>query len=239
MKHIPRFYITAHLEQGLSFCLSNDRINHVFRVLRMKEKEHLQVFNSIDGEWDCEILNEKTGLVQCLKQLKETDITTDGPIIACAIINSNAMSWMLEKITELGAQEIIPLITQYTAHHKNYREDRAKKIIIQACEQCRRISVPKLHSPIKLEKFLREYNYPQELLFGDERLPEGNFYDFIGKNSIFLVGPEGGFSEKEYNLLDKYDFVRKVKISKNILRSETAATAFAAGWNCKFSQKIY
>ena len=234
MKHIPRFYITAHLEQGLSFCLSNDHVNHVFRVLRMKEKEHLQVFNSTDGEWDCEILNEKTGLVQCLKQIKKSETETFGPIIACAIINQNAMSWMLEKITELGAQEIIPLITQYTTHHKNYREDRAQKIIVQACEQCRRIFVPKLHSPIKLEKFLKEYDYPQSLLFGDERLPEGNFYDFIEKNSIFLVGPEGGFSNEEYNLLDGYDFVKKVKISKNILRSETAATAFAAGWNCKF-----
>ena len=234
MKHIPRFYITAHLDQEFSFYLSNDHMNHAFHVLRMKEKEHLQVFNSVDGEWDCEILNEKTGLVQCLRQLRKADITTDGPIIACAIINQNSMSWMLEKITELGASEIIPLITQYTTHHKNYREDRAKKIIIQACEQCRRISVPKLHSPIKLKKFLREYDYPQAILLGDERLPEGNFYDFIEKNSIFLIGPEGGFSEEEYNLLDDCVFVKRVKISKNILRSETAAISFASGWNCKF-----
>ena len=235
MKHIPRFYITAHLEQGLNFCLSSDRMIHVFRVLRMKEKEHLFAFNPVDGEWDCEILDEKTGLVQCINQVKKADAEIVGPIIACAIINSNAMSWMLEKVTELGVSEIIPLVTQYTTHHKNYREDRAEKIIVQACEQCRRISIPKLHSPIKLEKFLREYKYPQALLFGDERLPQGNFYDFIEKNSIFLVGPEGGFSDEEYNLLDGYDFVRKVKISKNILRTETAATAFAAGWNCKFS----
>ncbi len=234
MKHIPRFYITAHLKQGLSFCLSSDRINHIFRVLRMKEREHLLIFNPIDGEWDCEILDEKTGLTQCLKQVKKADTATDGPIIACAIINQNAMSWMLEKVTELGALEIIPLITQYTTHHKNFREDRAKKIIIQACEQCRRISIPKLHTPVKFEKFLREYNRPQVLLFGDERLPEGNFYDFIEKNSVFLIGPEGGFSNEEYNLLDRCDFVKKVKISKNILRTETAATAFAAGWNCKF-----
>ncbi|GHU16405.1 hypothetical protein FACS189472_01360 [Alphaproteobacteria bacterium] len=55
--------------------------------------------------------------------------------------------------------------------------------------------------------------------------------DIIDRNVAFLIGPEGGFSPDEMAMMDQYDFVKKVTMSKNILRSETAAITAVALWN--------
>ena len=233
MKHIPRFFISSELKEGNFLTLSNEQYHHAFSVLRMKEGEIVYIFNSECGEWECKISDVRKGRLECLRQLKKSS-KEEGPVLACAIINPSNMSWMLEKVTELGISEIIPIVTQYTTQHQKFNKAKAEKVIIQACEQCKRITIPKLQQPIKLEEFLKEYNFEGSLLVGDEKFPENFLYNFIEKKSVFLIGPEGGFSESEHELFGKYPFVKKVKISNNILRTETAAVACIATWGCKF-----
>ena len=232
MKHIPRFFTDTKLFAGFIADLSQEQRHHVFCVLRMEENEILNLFNPIDGEWECRIIDKKKGKVECEKQIRKCSENEDGAIVACAVIQPNNMSWMLEKITELGVSEIIPIITQYT-NFRNFNEKKAQKIIIQACEQSKRLTVPKLHSVIKLDNFLNKYDYNYPLIVGDEKLPKNTVYECIGKKNVFLIGPEGGFSEEEHNLFDKYSFIKKVKISNNILRTETAAIAFVSISGCK------
>ena len=233
MKHISRFFISSELKERSLLTLSNEQCHHAFDVLRMKEDEIVYAFNSEYGEWECKIFDVRKGKIECIRRIRESK-KEDGPVLACAIISPNNMSWMLEKVTELGVSEIIPIVTQYTTQHQKFNEAKAEKVIIQACEQCKRLTIPKLHCPIKLVEFLKEYNFEGPLLVGDEKFPKNFLYDFVERKSVFLIGPEGGFSESEHELFGKYPFVKKIKISNNILRTETAAITCIATWGCKF-----
>ncbi len=77
---------------------------------------------------------------------------------------------------------------------------------------------------------MRNYKYTERILVGDERLGSTGLQDVISENDIFLIGPEGGFSETEFNLFEQYDFVHLFSFGKNILRSETSAVAFVSVW---------
>ena len=127
MKHIPRFFTDTKLFAGFIADLSQEQRHHVFCVLRMEENEILNLFNPIDGEWECRIIDKKKGKVECEKQIRKCSENEDGAIVACAVIQPNNMSWMLEKITELGVSEIIPIITQYT----NFRNFNENDIVVQ------------------------------------------------------------------------------------------------------------
>jgi 16S rRNA (uracil1498-N3)-methyltransferase len=144
---------------------------------------------------------------------------------------------MVEKVTELGASEIIPIISQHS-QYQNINFKKLEQKIVQTCEQCQRIDIPSLQKAIKIEDFLQKYCRDYKIFVGDERPSETNLDDIIEKKSIFLVGPEGGFSTTEYNFLDRYEKLQKFHLGPNILRSETAAIAFVSVWICKFSRNL-
>jgi 16S rRNA (uracil1498-N3)-methyltransferase len=146
------------------------------------------------------------------------------------------MSILLEKITELGVFAIVPIITKYTQYNSlNIR--KAMQILVGACEQCGRIKIPQLHEVVTIEKFLQTYEAEygkSPLIFGDESLTcSVKMCDPLDqRNSVFLIGPEGGFSFQERQMILNHDFASSVKIGSNILRSETAAMAFMSAWLC-------
>ena len=140
------------------------------------------------------------------------------------------MSILLEKITEIGVTEIIPIISQYTQQRK-FNKEKAEQILIGASEQSGRLDVPKLHEVQVLEDFLNKYSYECKLIVADEdiKADKNNILSIQHSHKYaFLVGPEGGFSAVERELFKKYDFVESISLGKNILRSETAAIVLAS-----------
>ncbi|MDR3155575.1 MAG: 16S rRNA (uracil(1498)-N(3))-methyltransferase [Holosporaceae bacterium] len=237
MKHIPRFYIdSAILQPGAMVSIGLQRMHHATRVLRLSVGDSVRLFHENYGEWNCSISNVKTCSVTCLQQIKFTENEVRSAIIACAIIHPTRMCMLLEKVTELGASAIIPLISQYTQYHTlNIR--KAVQIICSACEQCGRIKIPQLHEIVTLEEFLQTYDTKYgkyQLIFGDESLTcSVKMCDLLKqKKNVFLIGPEGGFSSLERRMILSYNFASGAKIGSNILRSETAAMAFMSAWLC-------
>lgn len=234
MKHVPRFYVTSDLRSGEEITLDVEQMHHAHVVLRADIGDAVRVFNGRDGEWNCRISNLKKNTVVCSNQEREQR-TEQGTSVVCPLINPNKFSVLIEKITELGVTNIFPIITQYT-QYKDLNKRKAEQIIIHACEQSGRLTLPQLHDVAKLSDFLQNYKGQGRILVGDERLGSTALRDMIDKNDIFLIGPEGGFSDSEFELFEQSDFIHLFSFGKNILRSETSAVAFVSVWDNNFLQ---
>ncbi|MDR1236562.1 MAG: 16S rRNA (uracil(1498)-N(3))-methyltransferase [Holosporaceae bacterium] len=232
MKHIPRFYKDADLGENRQVLLSPDQTHHAANVLRLAKGNPVRVFNSRCGEWNCEIFDPKKGCVEIMSLFRKNE-AEEGPIIACSLINPKRFDFFLEKATELGISEIIPIVSAYT-QYREFNVQKAEQKIILACEQCGRLSVPGLNNIMKISDFLEKYSHDYQILVGDNKYYNISLFDIITNKSVFLVGPEGGFSGEEYNLFDTYKNVSKFRLGNNILKTETAAVAFASLWKSCF-----
>lgn len=230
MKHIPRFFV-EHISDSEVF-LSAEQMHHAVSVLRLREDDNVCVFNSTSGEWLCTIKSIKKNSVIPIKQKRKFE-EERGPSIACSLINPNRFSILLEKITELGVTEIFPIVTEFT-QYRSINEVKLQRTVVQACEQSERMSIPKIHKLISLEKFLNSFPLDRKLLIGIERENTTRIIDCLSPRCTFLIGPEGGFSDKEKSLFFDYDFVNQFHFGQNILRSETAAIAFIAAWVSRY-----
>ncbi|MBO4405105.1 MAG: 16S rRNA (uracil(1498)-N(3))-methyltransferase [Alphaproteobacteria bacterium] len=232
MKHIPRFFVENEIVCGVEKSISPEQMFHASKVLRLRENNCIRIFNNISGEWECSIKSSKKNLVTPLKLIK---VPRDefGPSIACALINPNRFSIMVEKVTELGVQNIYPLITDYT-QYKTFSKQKVKQAVVQACEQSGRLTVPKIHEAVKLKDFLSNLSENQKILVGVEKENTTRMMYCLEKDIIFAVGPEGGFSNQEIELFNSTPSVNSFYFGRNILRSETAAVAFISLWVAKY-----
>lgn len=220
------------MADGIEVSLSPDQMSHATMALRLTNSGIVRVFNAEYGEWECKITDTVKRSVRCVSQIHPARIEK-GASVACALINPKRFDFFLEKATELGIGEIIPIISQRTQPQRiNWVKSRQK--IIHACEQCRRFSVPVLREVIQMKDFLRKYASDYKILVGDERLSVQTLANILEEKCVFLVGPEGGFSDDEHNLFNVHPNVHKFTFGKNILRTETAAVVFTAIWGSKF-----
>lgn len=232
MKHIPRFYVPNEIFNRTDSQISSQQMFHASKVLRLKEGDRVRIFNNISGEWECEIKNIKKNIVIPLKLIREPQ-EEPGPSIACALINPTKFSIMIEKITELGIQNIYPIITDYT-QYKNFNRQKIEQIIVQACEQSKRLTIPVIRDVNNLENFLGKFPKNQRLLVGIEKKDATSNIQSLERNDMFLVGPEGGFSDREIDMFNDEVSVSTFYFGRNILRSETAAIAFTSFWIAKY-----
>ena len=125
---------------------------------------------------------------------------------------------LLNMATQMGVAEFLPVITARTnANHINW--ERMQKIVIEASEQSNRNSVPKILNPIKFSELdLSDVVFADERAAYGKELPSG-----AGNVTSILIGPEGGFSEDEFNALDAAG-ARGISLGKTILRAELAAS---------------
>ncbi|UWV83096.1 RsmE family RNA methyltransferase [Mycoplasmopsis cynos] len=123
-------------------------------------------------------------------------------MVGVSLIKYERFEWALQKLVELGASKIIPMITNYT-NGELYKFDkfqkkleRFKTIIQNAAEQSFRNKIPELWSLTKFEDILKLNNY--QIFIAREKENCNNLIpNDITVNTLFLVGPEGGFSEDE------------------------------------------
>ncbi|MDP7600222.1 MAG: RsmE family RNA methyltransferase, partial [Rhodospirillales bacterium] len=134
---------------------------------------------------------------------------------------------------------LVPVITDHT-NVERVKTDRLRANAIEAAEQCRRLTVPEITEPMPLQKLLDNWDVTRRLLVMDETTVEDGDASVsmatLGKSKdgqacdAILIGPEGGFSASELDLLGNLPFVTKVSLGGRILRAETAALAALALW---------
>ena len=148
-----------------------------------------------------------------------------------APIKSYRMNITIQKATELGISRFIPILTEYTNQSKiNFQNFELN--MIEASEQSERLSIPTLDKTIKLDDLVNNFPSDRGLVFcdeGNENLP--TIYNaLINKTKKYkrwsvIIGPEGGFSEKERTTISSLSSCISVSLGKRILRSDTATTA--------------
>jgi 16S rRNA (uracil1498-N3)-methyltransferase len=147
-----------------------------------------------------------------------------------SIFKFDRMEWAIEKCTELGVTRIVPVIARRTDSHlvtaSAKRVERWRRIALQAAEQSRRASPPEIADPVKLREVL---TLPAELkIVLSEAEEQSQLRDIQPRGEVLLaVGPEGGWTEDELELLQKNGWL-SASLGPTILRAETAAIAATA-----------
>ena len=216
-----RLFFSSTLSKNMIDKLDKSQSHYLTKVMRLKKNDTFSLFNKT-GEWEAKILSITKDFVEfkSIKQLRQKENVQE-LWLAFSPIKSNYQNFMIQKATELGVSKFLPIIFDRTIVRK-INKDRLEKIVIEACEQSNRISVPSIEQAQNLKSFLNFSS--MNLIFTDlnsdnKKIEKKNFLD---KPICIIIGPEGDFSEHERQEILSFKGVQALKINDNILRSETA-----------------
>ncbi len=228
---IPIFYNAAINSKQKTVLLDENTSRHIVQVLRMKTGSGLHLTDGGGNLFSCQIsmIHKKHCEVEVV-EIKLVNKKTQKVSIAISLLkNTNRFEWFLEKATEIGVSEIIPLICDRTEVQK-FRYERMKTICISAMLQSQQYYLPVLREPTKFNSLIVEkFDNCQKLIaYCSETEKQRLSQQQISKssNQIILIGPEGDFSKNEIELAIQNKFI-PVSLGENRLRTETAAVVAA------------
>ncbi len=225
---LPRLFTEQTLSEHKDIIFSSSQLHYLKNVLRQNEGNFLRVFNGRDGEFLATItaLNKKDGRAKLAKCIKPQPAIGPARALYFAPIKKNRMDFLIEKAVELGVTSLHPVLTARTETRK-INEERLQAQIIEAAEQCERLTIPALAPLTKLENVIGK----KTPLYACIERAEGMSLRSLGpaKDAAFLIGPEGGFTPDEIEMLNKAPQVTALSLGENILRAETAAIKCLAG----------
>nr|MDQ6904359.1 16S rRNA (uracil(1498)-N(3))-methyltransferase [Bacteroidota bacterium] len=152
------YFFEESLPVSESFHMSEESSRHIVQVLRMKEREQLAITNGNGKVLTATLITpDKRGAEVKIISSKLLPATNTKISIAISLVkNANRLEWFLEKTTEIGVNEIIPLISART-EKQHFRLDRMKKIIVSAMLQSQQAWLPVLNEPIKYADFVNSF----------------------------------------------------------------------------------
>jgi 16S rRNA (uracil1498-N3)-methyltransferase len=233
MKIKARLYCpNVSLTDDINFSPDDKQAHYLLHVMRIKIDDYCGVFNGIDGEYACQIiaLTKKNMILKPIKHTRPHLLPTKMCLIF-AIIKKTPLEFLVQKATELGVGILQPIITERTVI-REVNQERLQSIAIEAAEQCCLTAIPQILPVKHLSEVLLEY---QNIVFCDERGQGESIKKLIpsqfnqdNKIDAILIGPEGGFSDKEADFLYTQKNLIPVSLGERIMRSETAALASLA-----------
>lgn len=247
MKNIPRLYVLDALAEEATITLPDGQAHYLARVMRLGGGDMARVFNGQDGEWQAELsLNGRKVEAQMKTRLREQpDMALAGPKLLFAPLKKTRTDFAVEKATELGVSQILPITTERT-QTRRVKTDRLQALAIEAAEQTERMDVPQIAEMKSLDQSLIEWPETAPLIFCDEAGDDESaiwggengravtiakaLKGHDGAGGGVLIGPEGGFSLAERDHLRSLDFVVPVTLGPRILRAETAIVAGLTIW---------
>ncbi|BDY03396.1 16S rRNA (uracil(1498)-N(3))-methyltransferase [Ferrimonas sp. YFM] len=232
---IPRIYQPGPLVPGNLVALEEDGANHVGRVLRMQSGQALELFNGDGHTYPAEITaaSKKQVEVRVLEQQVDDRESPLNLHLGQVISRGDKMEFTIQKSVELGVNTITPLWSERCGVKlQGDRLDKKlaqwQKIVISACEQCGRNTIPVVRPVMKLQDWLAEETSSTKLNlhpradYSIQTLPSPM------ERARLLIGPEGGLSAEEIESARQHQFT-DILLGPRVLRTETAAlTAITA-----------
>ncbi|EMG22038.1 RNA methyltransferase, RsmE family [Leptospira interrogans serovar Copenhageni str. LT2050] len=206
------------------FHLNKDEISHLKALRIFSEDKNLRVLNGIGTEWIYEIPgNSVQGIFKkTITHLKSERVSA----VATAIPKGNRLEWLLQKGTELGLTHFYFLNFEQS-DRKDFNLNRAQKIVEEASIQSKRIFLPEIVSPVSLKEFLISQKKQNLSIYRLDPQGEWKLKPEFFQNAIWIIGPEGGFREKEILLLQERN-IPGIKVGDTILKIETAVVFTAS-----------
>lgn len=231
-----RLFVSHPLSAGADVTLDAEKSRYLGRVLRLRSGDSLSVFNGDDGEFHATLarLTKDSATVHVVSPV---ETITESPLkvhLVQGISRGERMDFVVQKATELGVKRITPVLTEYGVVKLNRdraakRRDHWQGVAESACEQSGRIRPPLIDDVISLNAWFGDR--PKEP--GTDLVLRPGAIDTLAAmpapntKLCLLVGPEGGFSDPEYEDAQLAGF-QPVTLGPRILRTETAAVAAIA-----------
>lgn len=225
-----RLYVDQPLAEGQSAVLSREQAHYLSGVMRLSAGAHVRLFNGVAGEWRAEVadLGKRGGTLRCIAQTGPQLMPPDLWLLFAPIKKART-DFIVEKAAEMGARRIMPVQTAFTNAGRIQR-DRLQAHAIEAAEQCGGTYVPEVAEMQRLDRALADLG-DRQILFCDEALVGASptLPGTAGPWAI-LIGPEGGFSDRERAHLSELDIAHPISLGPRILRADTAAVAALTLW---------
>jgi 16S rRNA (uracil1498-N3)-methyltransferase len=219
------FYNPSINETATSFVFDKEESKHIIKVLRKKEGDTLFVTNGLGFLFQTEITiasdHKCTVKINSFEQQEKPKFYLH---LAVAPTKMNERyEWFLEKATEIGIQEITPIICEHS-ERKVIKTDRFQKILESAMKQSLHFYLPKLNEPIAFKDFIKKENKGQKFIAHCEETHKKSLKNELKTNQdiTVLIGPEGDFSVKEIQSALEQNYI-PVSLGQTRLRTETAA----------------
>jgi 16S rRNA (uracil1498-N3)-methyltransferase len=231
----PRLFVDADLAAGTRVPLGRDQSNYLGNVLRLGAGAPVLAFNGRDGEWRAAVAGRKRPEeLEVGERTRPQDRLPD-VTYAFAPLKHARLDYMAQKAVEMGAGRLQPVLTQHTQVHR-LNTERIRANVIEAAEQCGILSLAAVEEPVALDRYLAAHaDGPRLLVFCDE---DAEIADPVaalqGARAAatagvdLLVGPEGGFSTDERDLLLRQPRILRLALGPRIMRADTAAVAALA-----------
>lgn len=213
------FYAPEITDKTHDYTLSEEESKHCVRVLRLKQGSQVELLNGKGLSAIAEIDDDHPK--KCRLKILSTEFFPPNKEIHLALAptkNMDRMEWLVEKATEIGLTKLSFLKCDHNERGQ-LKLDRLEKIAISAMKQSKRYYLPEITELVSFQSFVE--NHPNGFI-GHCYPAEKIALNLISESKVFLIGPEGDFSENEVNLALQNGY-RAVSLSDFRLRTETAA----------------
>lgn len=223
---IIRIYTTEDLYEDLTLYLNTEQSHYCSKVMRMRINDVITLFNGCNGEWQGVITERrnKKGIAVKVQKKTQEQINEDPLILYIALIKNTPLDNVVRQATESSVTTVKIVTTDYTSNNR-CNIGRLRQIANEAAEQCGRMTVTAIHEPISLNDAMANLPDNVHLIYCNEREKNNTTNLTIKSNLIYaaLIGPEGGFSARENQMLNTITGSQSVGLGRLILKADTAA----------------
>lgn len=227
---MPHFFINSNnVSEGKIVINDTENYRHIARSLRVRKGEKLLFVDENKIQYETKVVNVTNSdiTVSIINSYRSKRILPFDLYLAQSPLRSDAQSFVIEKATELGVRGVYPVCTDNCAVSRDVilkKVPKWQKIMFEASKQCERADVPTCFDVTTLESLLSEYD---KVIAFCERIADKTLKSIEKPEQndkiLVIVGPEGGFSEREFELFRKYN-VEMLTLGNLILKAETAVT---------------
>ncbi len=232
------FIEPRNIKKGLAF-VNGEEFHHLVRVLRKKVGELIYLFDGSGKIYTAKIVKITKENAECEiieENFMRGELDVEIAVGQAILKNPERFEFALEKLTEIGVRQIIPILTERVIVSKNPKDispnkiERWRKIILSACKQSNRALIPELFEPVAFEEFISLEKYEKKIIFHESEVNSLNrilLHDYLKnlksvKSILLAIGPEGGFTDDEVKEAVESGF-DVVSLGCRRLRSETSS----------------
>lgn len=225
-----RFYLNQQPDKEIILIKDRQLVHQIRNVLKIHKGERVAFFNDkaeyIGHDFVCELKNiedSSAAVFMFREKIENAREPTKKLILYQSLIKKDKFEWVLEKATEVGVREIVPVISE-RSEKKSLNKERCASILKEATEQSGRAVIPKLHDVVNFDRALALAETSRAKNYFAYEAERENTIRGVGDRAINLfIGPEGGWSDQEVFAVQRRPTFEIISLGRITLRSETAA----------------